>query len=174
MKPKLHSPAAHTLIECLKELKFGRPSEQQLLLDELANRVYEKLGNDGLPFSPEIIGEVFNKGDDASDKMIIHDKCGLPVELCECPDAPVKYNSKTDKFDDVDAMNFDTGSKPAMTYREVVIMMCKNHPEKLADIFEKLKEKPSFCKEPKCEEAADYAFCHKHMKLFVEDMRSDD
>ena len=33
------------------------------------------------------------------ENLIIHDKCGLPVELCKCEDAPVKYNSETDKFE---------------------------------------------------------------------------
>ena len=33
------------------------------------------------------------------DNLIVHDKCGLPVELCECPDAPVKYNWDTDMFE---------------------------------------------------------------------------
>jgi hypothetical protein len=34
------------------------------------------------------------------EQLIIHDKCGLPVELCECPDAEVKYDYETDKFID--------------------------------------------------------------------------
>ena len=29
---------------------------------------------------------------------IIHNKCGLPVELCECPDAAVIYDWETDMF----------------------------------------------------------------------------
>ena len=31
--------------------------------------------------------------------LIIHDKCGLPVELCDCPDATVKYNWDKDVFE---------------------------------------------------------------------------
>ena len=32
--------------------------------------------------------------------IIIHKKCGLPVELCICSGAPVKYDWKKDKFID--------------------------------------------------------------------------
>ena len=32
--------------------------------------------------------------------LIIHNKCGLPVELCVCPDARVKYDGITDTFID--------------------------------------------------------------------------
>lgn len=35
-----------------------------------------------------------------SDKLIIHDKCGLPVELCECPGARVTYDFNKDMFYD--------------------------------------------------------------------------
>jgi len=31
-------------------------------------------------------------------EQIIHDKCGLPVELCECPDAEVRYCPDHDRF----------------------------------------------------------------------------
>ena len=111
----LHSPAAHSLEECLRELKFGRPSREQLLLDDLVNIVYQRLGNNGPGFSPEIVGAVFGKGSEggAEDKLIIHDKCGLPVEMCECSDAPVKYNSGTDRFEGQPPKdNIDAG-KPA-------------------------------------------------------------
>jgi hypothetical protein len=100
MEPLLHSPAAHSLVECLRELKFGRPANQQLVLDEAINFVRGRLGDDGPGFSPEIVGAVFNESANAEDKMIIHDGCGLPVELCECKDAPVRYNSVTDTFDE--------------------------------------------------------------------------
>ena len=33
-------------------------------------------------------------------ELIIHDACGLPVELCTCFDAPVKYDSDLDRFID--------------------------------------------------------------------------
>ena len=32
------------------------------------------------------------------DSIIIHDKCGLPIELCECSNTPVKNDQKTGKF----------------------------------------------------------------------------
>jgi len=57
MKLVLHSPAAHSLEECLRELKFGRPAEEQKVLDELINVVYKRLGNGGPGFSLEIINE---------------------------------------------------------------------------------------------------------------------
>ena len=34
------------------------------------------------------------------DKLIIHNDCGLPVELCECPNASVVYDWELDKFVD--------------------------------------------------------------------------
>ena len=61
MKLVLHSPANHSLVECLKELKFGRPGAQQLVLDEAINFIVRRLGDDGPPFNPDIINEVFNK-----------------------------------------------------------------------------------------------------------------
>lgn len=30
--------------------------------------------------------------------LIIHNKCGLPVELCECTDSEVFYDSEEDVF----------------------------------------------------------------------------
>jgi hypothetical protein len=39
-----------------------------------------------------------NKIMDATDFLIIHDGCGLPVELCECPDAEVRYDPVMDMF----------------------------------------------------------------------------
>lgn len=62
MKPTLHNPAAHSLEECLRELKFGRPVKEQLLIGELINVVYARLGDGGKGFSPEIIEKVFKKG----------------------------------------------------------------------------------------------------------------
>jgi len=62
MDLKLHSPASHSLVECLKELKFGRPSVEQFLLDDFCNIIKERLGNDGPGFSPEIVRMVFEKG----------------------------------------------------------------------------------------------------------------
>ena len=32
--------------------------------------------------------------------MPFHNKCGLPVELCTCPDARVVYDQETDMFVD--------------------------------------------------------------------------
>lgn len=61
MKLALRSPAAHSLVECLKELKFGRPAEEQKILDEFVISVQKQLGNDGPGFSPDTIMEVFNK-----------------------------------------------------------------------------------------------------------------
>jgi len=58
----LRSPSAHTLVECMRELKFGRPCQQQLVIDEAINFIVKRLGNDGLPFDPSIIDEVFNNG----------------------------------------------------------------------------------------------------------------
>ena len=40
--------------------------------------------------------------DNAEDKLIIHDKCGLPVELCTCPDARVVYDDELDAFVDTE------------------------------------------------------------------------
>ena len=34
------------------------------------------------------------------ESLIIHNSCGLPVELCECVDAQVKYNFETDMFEE--------------------------------------------------------------------------
>lgn len=34
------------------------------------------------------------------ESLIIHNNCGLPVELCECADAQVKYDFKTDMFEE--------------------------------------------------------------------------
>jgi len=31
-------------------------------------------------------------------RLIIHTPCGLPIELCECPNAELKYNWDTDTF----------------------------------------------------------------------------
>jgi len=64
-KPKcaLHAPSANTLVNCIKELKFGRPMREQLVVDELVNVVYSRLGNDGPGFSPDIVDKVFNGGD---------------------------------------------------------------------------------------------------------------
>jgi len=59
----LHAPAANTLVNCIKELKFGRPMKEQLVVDELVNLVYSRLGNDGPGFSPDIVDKVFNGGD---------------------------------------------------------------------------------------------------------------
>ena len=33
------------------------------------------------------------------DNQIIHNKCGLPIELCECEDAEIKYNWDKDCFE---------------------------------------------------------------------------
>ncbi len=44
------------------------------------------------------------------------------------------------------------------------------------EVLKKIKtEKPvDQCKEPECEEIAEYAFCKKHMAAFVEDCRSEE
>ena len=34
------------------------------------------------------------------EELIIHNICGLPVELCECPDVEVKYDWDKDVFID--------------------------------------------------------------------------
>ena len=34
------------------------------------------------------------------ESLIIHNNCGLPVELCECVGAQVKYNFETDMFEE--------------------------------------------------------------------------
>ena len=36
----------------------------------------------------------------ANKSLIIHNKCGLPVEFCECKDAEVKYNWETGMYED--------------------------------------------------------------------------
>jgi hypothetical protein len=58
----LGAPAAHSLVECMRELKFGRPAAQQLVVDEACNFVVSRLGDDGPPFNPSIVGGVFDKG----------------------------------------------------------------------------------------------------------------
>ena len=63
MKLALHAPSAHSLVECMRELKFGRPCKQQLVIDEAINFIVSRLGNDGPPFNPDIVNDVFNKGD---------------------------------------------------------------------------------------------------------------
>lgn len=44
--------------------------------------------------------------------LVIHKKCGLPVELCECPDAPVKYDSDNDTFIEKDKKDDETPEVP--------------------------------------------------------------
>ena len=39
-----------------------------------------------------------SKPKDLPRELIIHDKCGLPVELCECPDAEVRYDKERGVF----------------------------------------------------------------------------
>lgn len=68
MKTPLHAPSAHSLVECMRDLKHGRPAQQQLVIDEAINFIVARLGNDGPPFSPDIINEVFNKGDAPADE----------------------------------------------------------------------------------------------------------
>lgn len=34
-------------------------------------------------------------------EMPIHNACGLPAELCVCPDAPVKYDPETGLYRDM-------------------------------------------------------------------------
>lgn len=67
MELALHAPSAHTLVECMRELKFGRPAQQQLIIDEAVNFIVARLGNDGPPFNPDILNEVFNKGKEIAD-----------------------------------------------------------------------------------------------------------
>ncbi len=33
-------------------------------------------------------------------ELLVHDKCGLPVELCTCPDARLVYDWENDVFID--------------------------------------------------------------------------
>jgi hypothetical protein len=61
MKRILDAPAAHTLVECLTELKFGRPAKEQMILTELINYTTRRLGNDGPGFDPSTIGEIWEK-----------------------------------------------------------------------------------------------------------------
>jgi len=35
-------------------------------------------------------------------ELIIHKECGLPVELCTCKDAPIRYDWNNDKFTERD------------------------------------------------------------------------
>ena len=62
MKTALQAPSAHSLVECMRELKFGRPGQQQLVIDEAINFIIARLGNDGPPFNPDIVGEIFKSG----------------------------------------------------------------------------------------------------------------
>jgi len=59
----LQRPVAYSLVDCMKELKFGRPCQQQLVIDEAINFIVKRLGNDGPPFSLDIVSDVFDKGD---------------------------------------------------------------------------------------------------------------
>ena len=43
---------------------------------------------------------------DADSALIIHDGCGLPVELCECADAPVRYDFESDAFVEQEPQSF--------------------------------------------------------------------
>lgn len=51
------------LNNCLNQT-FGRPTEEQKLLNEFMEIVREKLGNDGLGFSYYVKSKVFQKGGD--------------------------------------------------------------------------------------------------------------
>ena len=37
-----------------------------------------------------------------SDKIPIHNKCGLPVELCKCPDARIVFDDDTGEYVDTE------------------------------------------------------------------------
>jgi hypothetical protein len=63
MEPILHSPSAHSLVECIRELKFGRPVKEQLVIDEVINFICSRLGDDGPGFSPDVVGQVFDEVD---------------------------------------------------------------------------------------------------------------
>ena len=45
---------------------------------------------------------------DSHDVLIVHNKCGLPVELCDCPDAEVRYDYDNDKFEIISKPPFNT------------------------------------------------------------------
>jgi len=47
-----------------------------------------------------LLHEDIIKCNDYIELSIIHDKCGLPVELCTCPDAPVYYDWEKGVFVD--------------------------------------------------------------------------
>jgi len=61
VEPALRAPAAHSLVECLRELKFGRPAREQMVIDELINVVHGRLGDDGPGFSPDVVKKVWDK-----------------------------------------------------------------------------------------------------------------
>ena len=46
----LQMPVRYHLIDCLKELKFGRPSESQIQIDKWIDDLKKDLDN-GIPFS---------------------------------------------------------------------------------------------------------------------------
>lgn len=45
---------------------------------------------------------------DPMDQMIVHTPCGLPIELCECPDAKLRYDSELDAFVENEGLPDDT------------------------------------------------------------------
>ena len=55
----LKMPVRYHLIDCLKELKWGRPANDQKVLDSFI--AYLELNDTGQPFSLEQIGLIFNK-----------------------------------------------------------------------------------------------------------------
>ena len=42
-------------------------------------------------------------------------------------------------WEELDNLPFDTGIKPGMKFREVILWMAKDHPEQLADMLEKMR-----------------------------------
>lgn len=56
----LQMPVRYHLIDCLKELKFGRPAESQRQIDKWIAELNEELGN-GTPFNINKVKEVWEK-----------------------------------------------------------------------------------------------------------------
>ena len=62
----------------------------------------------------------------SNDKLIIHDKCGLPVELCVCPDVPVKYDRSIDRFvEQPPAVNADSANTANNSAMDEIASLCR-------------------------------------------------
>ncbi len=62
-----NSPSKYHLIDIIKNLKFGRPAENQKMMDEWI-AMMELAPERGAPFSPEIVNMVFGSADEIDDQ----------------------------------------------------------------------------------------------------------